>query len=167
MAVVGAIALLLVCLGGYSFGASVATRNKQAVPGPLDLLAVAACWAVALYARGAVTHWPAVLLSFVLAFAVGATFVGLRFRGAPAGTAPVHRGTKAPSGFMAIAQRAGQFQSHLLMTLFYCTVLLPFGLGVSLFSDPLKMRRTEASTHWETRPVADEAAIVEQVRKQF
>jgi hypothetical protein len=68
---------------------------------------------------------------------------------------------------MATAQRAGQFQSHLLMTLFYCTVLLPFGLGVSLFSDPLKMRRTEASTHWEARPVADEAAIVEQVRKQF
>jgi hypothetical protein len=166
MAVVGAIALLLVCLGGYSFGASAATRRKQAVPGPLDLLAVVGCWAMALYARGAVTHWPAVLISFVVAFAVGATFVGLRFRNAPERSAPAHRGAKQPTGLMAVAQGAGQFQSHLLMTMFYYTVLTPFGLGVTLFSDPLKMRRAEASTHWVRRPVADETTV-EQARKQF
>jgi hypothetical protein len=167
MVVLGAIALLLVSLGGYSFGASVTTRRKQVTPGPWDLLAVAGCWAVGLYARGAVTHWPAMLLSFAFAFTVGATVVGLRSRRAPARKAGVHGGAKAPTGWMEIVQGAGQFQSHLLMSLFYFTVLMPFGIGASLFGDPLKMRRAEASTFWVRRPVADDAALAEQARKQF
>ncbi|MBM3463350.1 MAG: hypothetical protein FJX76_14710 [Armatimonadetes bacterium] len=42
-----------------------------------------------------------------------------------------------------LAQRAATFQARALLTVFYYTVLVPFGLVVSLFGDPLRIRHKE------------------------
>ena len=49
-----------------------------------------------------------------------------------------------------IAHLIGNFQARLLLTIFYCTVMLPFGLAVRLFCDFLgtKTRPIE----WLNRP---------------
>ncbi len=39
-----------------------------------------------------------------------------------------------------LAARAATFQARVLLTVFYWTVVLPFGLCVSLFFDPLRLR---------------------------
>ena len=43
----------------------------------------------------------------------------------------------------------GDFVGRLIMTVFYFTVALPFGLAVRLFSDPLRLKPAEPK--WEIR----------------
>jgi hypothetical protein len=66
-------------------------------------------------------------------------------------------------------KRFGRFTGDLLarvvLTIFYFTILLPFGLAVRLFSDPLKLRRDGIRPAWLTRETGDQT--IEQVRRQF
>ncbi len=41
-----------------------------------------------------------------------------------------------------IAHKIGNFQSRILLNIFYFIILMPFGLGVKLFSDPLHLKCT-------------------------
>ncbi len=65
-------------------------------------------------------------------------------------------------------KRFGRFTGDLLarvvLTVFYFTILLPFGLAVHLFSDPLKLRDGIRPV-WLTRETDDQT--IEQVRRQF
>jgi hypothetical protein len=40
-----------------------------------------------------------------------------------------------------IAQKIGNFQARVLLTVIYSVLVLPFGLAVRLFSDPLRIKR--------------------------
>lgn len=59
----------------------------------------------------------------------------------------------------------GDFQARLLLTIFYFTVALPFGVFVSLFGDPLKIRTTPQGTAWLNRPTGD--IELEETQKQY
>jgi hypothetical protein len=54
-------------------------------------------------------------------------------------------------GWKEIAGYIGDFQARVLLTVFYFTVLLPFGLLVRLFGDPLLVRRGPAKSGWVPR----------------
>jgi hypothetical protein len=55
-------------------------------------------------------------------------------------------------GWKEIAGCIGDFQSRLLLTVFYFTVALPFGLLVRIASDPLRVRRPPSPSGWMNRP---------------
>jgi hypothetical protein len=40
-----------------------------------------------------------------------------------------------------IAHKVGNFQARLLLTILYIVLVLPFGVGVRLFADPLRIRK--------------------------
>lgn len=40
-----------------------------------------------------------------------------------------------------LAHKIGNFQARLLLTLMYVTLVLPFGITVRLFSDPLRIKK--------------------------
>ena len=44
-------------------------------------------------------------------------------------------------GWKRVGRKIGDFQARVLLTLIYAIVLLPFGVIVTLFGDPLRMRR--------------------------
>jgi hypothetical protein len=48
----------------------------------------------------------------------------------------------------------GDFLARIVLTIFYFTLLLPFGLGVRLFGDPLTLREQEAAG-WVKRTTRD------------
>ena len=50
-----------------------------------------------------------------------------------------------------IARAIGDFQSRLLLTLFYFTVLAPFGVGARVGVDPLRLRRRAGGSAWVAR----------------
>jgi len=52
----------------------------------------------------------------------------------------------------AFAHVIGNFQARLLLSLFYFLLLSPFGLGVKLFSDPLRVKK-RTLPHWISRRV--------------
>jgi hypothetical protein len=47
--------------------------------------------------------------------------------------------------WMKIARVIGDFIGRLVLTVFYFTIFLPFGLGVRLFGDPLDLRRNKTA----------------------
>ena len=56
--------------------------------------------------------------------------------------------------FRLISLIIGEVQSRVLLTVFYFTILLPFGLGSRLFSDPLRL---DAPAEWlERDPTPDD-----------
>jgi len=61
-----------------------------------------------------------------------------------------------------VAHKIGNFQSRVLLTVFYFVFVLPFGLGARLFSDPLRIRKRP--TEWLDHP--DEAYDLQWARRQ-
>jgi hypothetical protein len=61
-----------------------------------------------------------------------------------------------------LAHKIGNFQARVLLTVFYGVLLLPFGLAVRLFSDPLRINRRP--TQWLDHP--DETHDLQWARKQ-
>jgi hypothetical protein len=59
--------------------------------------------------------------------------------------------------WLVLAQKIGKFQSRVILTVVYFSVVLPFGLGVRLFADPLHFRRrsTQAQSNWSDRKTYD------------
>lgn len=59
--------------------------------------------------------------------------------------------------WLVLARKIGNFQSRILLTLFYFFVVTPFGLLVRGLSDPLHLRRKAGSTssRWISRQTHD------------
>ena len=59
--------------------------------------------------------------------------------------------------WLVLAQKIGKFQSRLVLTVVYFVVVLPFGLGVRVFGDPLRIRRGSArlQSDWSARHTSD------------
>jgi hypothetical protein len=49
-----------------------------------------------------------------------------------------------------IAHKIGNYQVRVLLTIFYAVIVLPFGLAVRLFSDPLRIKKAPA--RWLDHP---------------
>jgi hypothetical protein len=66
-------------------------------------------------------------------------------------------------------KRLGQFLGDVLarvvLTLFYFTVFVPFGLAVTLLSDPLHVRRSGSPNLWLPRQTGDQS--IDDARRQF
>jgi len=65
-------------------------------------------------------------------------------------------------GWKRLARQIGNFQARVILTVLYAVVVLPFGLIVRLFSDPLQIKKRPGS--WTERPA--EAFDMSWVHKQ-
>jgi len=57
-------------------------------------------------------------------------------------------------GWKRFGQFLGDLLARIVLTIFYFTILLPFGLGVRFFSDPLAMKGRPAKL-WLQRQTRD------------
>lgn len=67
------------------------------------------------------------------------------------------------STWKKVGQWIGDTLARVVLTLFYFTVFLPFGLGVRLFGDPLTIKN-RPSAFWIARKTHD--LTMEDVRRQ-
>jgi hypothetical protein len=63
----------------------------------------------------------------------------------------------------AIAHTIGEFQSRMILSVFYFVVFAPFALGLKLFSDPLQIKHFQG---WQIRADAEENPS-DVARRQF
>jgi len=63
------------------------------------------------------------------------------------------------------AHDVGQFQSRLLLTVFYFTVFVPFAVLTRLLGDPLRLRRNMRDTDWCEWTARDSS--IDAARRQF
>lgn len=59
--------------------------------------------------------------------------------------------------FKIITAVIGDVQGRLIATLFYFTILVPFGLASRTFSDPLHIKFASLTTSWQDRaPISED-----------
>ena len=73
---------------------------------------------------------------------------------------------KAWQAWKRFGQFLGDILARVVLTLFYFTLFLPFGIGVTWFSDPLRKRKT-GPLAWLPRPPAGEEPSLASARRQF
>jgi hypothetical protein len=54
---------------------------------------------------------------------------------------------------LVVTSVIGDVQGRFIAIMFYYTVLVPFGIGMRLFGDPLQSKTTFGQPHWLERPV--------------
>ena len=64
-----------------------------------------------------------------------------------------------------VAQFIGDVIARVVLTFFYFTLVLPFGLGVHLFGDPLRLKPGLRENFWLDRETKD--LELEHGKKQF
>ena len=67
-------------------------------------------------------------------------------------------------GWRAFGQFLGNWLARVVLTVFYFTIFIPFGLGVRLFSDPLHIKK-QPNELWRPRSTGDQK--FEDVVRQF
>jgi hypothetical protein len=67
-------------------------------------------------------------------------------------------------GWKAFGQFLGDWLARVVLTIFYFTIFVPFGLGVRLFGDPLKINTLPAEL-WRPRSTGDQK--LEEIQRQF
>jgi hypothetical protein len=73
-------------------------------------------------------------------------------------------GKKFWEGWKGFGHFIGNLIARLVLTIFYFTVFVPFGLGVRLFSDPLHLKQ-RPSAFWRSRQTGDQN--LKEVSRQF
>jgi hypothetical protein len=59
------------------------------------------------------------------------------------------------SNWKELTHYIGDFQSRLLLTVFYFTLALPFGLLGRFVMDPLALRKGQTGSNWSPRETVD------------
>jgi hypothetical protein len=105
-------------------------------------------------------YWWAVL-AVMLAVVVG--FVLVAGRGAEGGF-----GARTRHGWdrwRELSRKGAEVQARIILTLFYFTVVVPFGLARTYLSDPLRLKRASQGRSWLERGTRD--LTLDDARRQF
>jgi len=64
-----------------------------------------------------------------------------------------------------IAERVGNFQARIILSIFYFIFVTPIALGVKLFSDPLTLKKSNQASWWLSRETRK--PNIEEAERQF
>jgi len=169
------IVLILLSLVGYSGGAAgKAGKLAEIKPQLVDLIIVLLIWAGAIYSRITfdLNKWLLILIWIVLSATIGV--ITVLFRKLPKEQSlnnkepekvqknPIKKLWQIWNNF---SKRMGNFQSRIILSLFFFIFVSPFAIAVKIFSDPLNIRHKTTKSHWLTRK--EIKTDLEQSRRQF
>lgn len=175
MDVISFLMLVLLSLVGFSAGAvAKAGKSVQLRPQIIDLILISVIWAGAIYFRIVfdLNKWLVILLWLILSGLIGMFSVWPR-------QFPVEKDSiekeprKIAKNFLQglwqswrdFSIRMGSFQSRIILSLFFFTIVSPFALAVKTFSDPLKIRYRGNESHW--LPKMRSETNLERFKRQF
>jgi hypothetical protein len=165
MNLVAGLALILLTLVGYSSGSMLGAKGRTAVPGITDLLFIIVLWVGALATRNILGKWSAIGAWLAIGLILGAALAWMR-----AGSYPKAQWSNTGNGlwdvWKSFARKMGNYQSRVLMAFMYFTVALPFSLGVTIFGDPLRIKRACGNSNWQPKELPFKPSI-DEARSQF
>jgi hypothetical protein len=165
MEFIAGLALVLLTLVGYSSGPVLGATGRDPAPRIIDLLVVVVLWIAALGTRSALGKWGAIIIWLVIGLIVGMVLARLRIA-SYSKTQAVDPGPGLWNAWKAFSRRMGNYQSRVLMGFIYFVIVLPFGLGVRLLGDPLKLKRSKGGSNWGAKEMEMKPSI-EEARGQF
>ena len=171
MSFFGGLALILLTLVGFSSGAVLAGRGKKEPLGLIDFGIAVLFLAMALGTRSIFGKWLAIPIWFILAGLGSGLLTEIRYKDrkaenrvrlSPPEEPPLRR---AWDWWKVFAIEIGNYQGRMLFAFFYFVIVTPFGIGVRLFSDPLKVKQAVRATNWLERSSVRQE--LETAREQF
>jgi hypothetical protein len=98
--------------------------------------------------------WAIVILLIVIVIPTYVLIAGRNAEGGMKG-----RASHGWGRWREMSQKAADVQARVLLTVFYFTMMLPFGLVFGLLKDPLKIKHRPSGTYWvERKPVSESLA---------
>jgi hypothetical protein len=95
--------------------------------------------------------WAIILILIVVTIP---TFVMITGRNAEGGLKG--RASEGWSRWREVSQKAADVQARVLLTVFYFTLMLPFGVVFGLLKDPLRIKSRPSGSYWvERKPVSE------------
>lgn len=164
MSFLSGLALVLLTLVGYSSGSVLGAKGRAVVPNILDLLVVISLWIAALATRDALGRWSSIAIWMALGLILGMILARIRSDGYQKAQ-PLDTGKGFWNAWKGFAQRMGNYQSRVLMGFIYFTVILPFGLGITLLSDRLRIKRAPKSSNWQPKELPLKPSLDETSRQ--
>lgn len=175
MEVISFIVLILLSLVGYSAGAvGKARKSVELKPQIIDLILVSVIWAGAIYSRITLDFdkWLLVLVWVVLSVIIGVLAVWPRklseektLESNELKETSRNLLKKVWQSWGNFSKRMGNFQSRIVLSLFFFILVSPIALAVKMFSDPLRVKHQSNESHW--LPKMKTKVDLEQSRKQF
>jgi hypothetical protein len=164
MEIIAGIALVLLTLVGYSSGSVIGARGHTPAPHVLDLFVVILLWIAALATRSALGKWSAIVIWLMIGLVLGMVLARVRIA-SYAKAQPLDTGPGLWNAWKAFAKRMGNYQSRVLMAFMYFVVVLPFGVGVTLLADPLRVKHAKGASNWQPKELPLKPSI-EEAREQ-
>lgn len=165
MELITGLALVLLTQVGYSSGAVLGAKERTAVPGIADLLVIVILWIAALATRDALGKWIAIGAWLAGGLVLGAVLAWARAASYPKAQ-PLNTGSGLWNAWKGFSHKMGNYQSRVLIAFLYFSVVLPFGLGVTLLADPLKVKRAYGNSNWQPKESILKTSI-DEARRQF
>ena len=175
METVSYIVLILLSLVGYSAGAvGKAGKSVQLKPKVIDLILISVIWAGAIYSRTVLdfNKWLVILAWVILSSLIG--ILSIWPRKLPEQKASSNKEAKETTANLLhklwqrwgnFSRRMGNFQSRIVLSLFFFIVVSPFALAVKTFSDPLRIRYRSDESYWLIKMKT--RGDLEKFRRQF
>ncbi len=130
------------------------------MPRILDLFVIIFLWIAALATRSALGKWSAILIWLAIGLILGMALARIRLdRYAKA--QPLDTGPGLWNAWKGFARRMGNYQSRVLMAFIYFVVVLPFGVGVTLLADPLRVKQARGPSNWQPKELPLKPSIKE------
>jgi hypothetical protein len=171
MTILSVIALALFVLLGYSMGATIATPNRRISPGPIDLISLIILWVAAFITRAYLGKWLAIFSWLIISLIAG-LLITLFQKEKVSTPDPFTPPQKQPCWWrliwlrwMHFSARFGNYQSRALLACLYFSVVLPFGIAVRLFGNPLDTRTPPATSAWHKWMMSSKT--MDEARRQF
>ena len=106
------------------------------------------------------SYWWAVLLAMA---AVLVMYVFVAGRGAEGGLGG--RARLGWSRWRTLSQKAADLLARIILTVFYFTAVVPFGVARTWLADPLRLRPSNQPRHWLPRQTRDRT--LDDARRQY
>jgi hypothetical protein len=98
--------------------------------------------------------WAIVILAIIIVIPTYVLIAGRNAEGGMKG-----RASHGWSRWRELSQKAADVQARVLLTVFYFTVMVPFGLVFGLMKDPLRIKHRPSGSYWvERKPVSEALA---------
>lgn len=175
MEIITLIVLIFISLFGYSAGSVTKARKfAELKPQIIDLIIVVLIWTGAIYSRIALdlNKWITILIWLILSIFIGILFVWPRklseenvSESKNPKENPKNLHSKILLNWKYFFNRVGNFQSRIMLSLFFFIIVTPFALAVKLTSDPLKLKSRRHEPFWLHRK--ENKSDIEQFMRQF
>lgn len=159
------LAIILLTLVGYSSGSSLGAKGRVAVPAIIDLVVIVALWIAALGTRNVFGRWGSIAVWMVAGLFLGIILARVR-SGSYLEAQPMNNGKGLWNAWKGFAQRMGNYQSRVLMAFVYFSIILPFGLGITLLGDFLGIKKGPRISNWQPKDFPIKPSL-DEARRQF